>query len=72
MAGNRPTNSAQGFQALGTGVSDIFSGFAELEQSQGAAAEAQQYGLATQYAGEEATYSQIVHCYPEGAEAART
>lgn len=51
--------SSQTFSSAGTGVSDIFAGFGELEQSQGAAAEAQQYGLAAQYAGEEAQYSKM-------------
>jgi hypothetical protein len=62
MPGNNQNQSGFGpqtFTMLGSGVSDIFSGFAELEQSQGAAAEAQQYGLAAACAGEEATYSQM-------------
>ena len=51
--------SNQTFSGAGTGISDIFAGFAEEEQAQGAAAEAQQYGIAAGYAGQEAQYSQM-------------
>jgi len=42
MAGNQPSGlpSGQTFTTLGAGVSDVFSGFGELTQAQGAEADA--------------------------------
>lgn len=55
--------SSQTFGSAGAGVSDIFSGFAELEQSQGAAAEAQQYGLACRLCRRRGAIFPDVDCY---------
>jgi hypothetical protein len=58
-APSSPKLSDATFRDIGAGVSDIFSGFADLDKAAGAAAEAQQYGLAATYAGQEAQYSQM-------------
>jgi hypothetical protein len=52
-----PGVSTQQIAAGATAVSDIFAGFAEGEQIQGAEAEQQQYELAAGEAGQEAQYT---------------
>jgi len=47
------------FGDIGAGVSDIFSGFGDIEKMKGDELEAQNYANAAVYAGQEAQYSQM-------------
>jgi hypothetical protein len=55
--GQQSQISPGNISALGTATSDIFAGLGDLTQAQGDRAEASAYGLAAQYAGQEAQFT---------------
>lgn len=61
--------SSQTFSGLGSGVSDIFSGFGDISKMQGAEAEAQQYTEAAQLARQQAQYTQMSTAIQQAQEA---
>jgi hypothetical protein len=50
---------ASGAGATGSAISDLFAASADQSKAQGDLAEAQQYGLAAQYADQEAQYTKV-------------